>query len=75
MEAYREIMAGSKLAEIIDLPDELRTSEVEVIVLPVKEKDEQEKKNKTFNWDDLPKHDLGKVRFPLDRDSIYSNER
>ena len=27
MEAYREIIAGSKLAEVIDLPERLRKSE------------------------------------------------
>lgn len=35
MEAYRVIITGSNLTEVIDLPDRLRKSELEVIILPV----------------------------------------
>ena len=38
MEVYREIINGSKLAEVIDLPKILRESELEVIILPIKTK-------------------------------------
>lgn len=75
MEAYREIIAGSKLAEIIDLPENLRKSELEVIILPmVKEKRYTERKQ-SINLEDLPKHNMGKVLSPLDREHIYTNER
>ncbi len=75
MEAYREVIAGDKLVGVIDLPEELRTAEVEVIVLPLKDKTGKEEKKKTFSLDNLPKHKLGKVVYPLDRESIYSDER
>lgn len=75
MEAYREIIDGNKLSAVVDLPEKLRKSEVEIIVLPVKGKDNQERKKKTFNWDNLPKHNMGKVLTPLDREHIYTNER
>lgn len=75
MEAYREIIAGSKLAEVIDLPERLRKSEVEVIILPVEKKEKQVEKKQTINLEDLPKHNMGKVLSPLDREHIYANER
>jgi hypothetical protein len=75
MEAYREIIDGNKLASVVDLPEDLRKSEVEVIVLPVKDKATHERKKKTFNWNNLPKHNMGKVLSPLDREHIYTNER
>lgn len=75
MEAYREIIAGSKLAEVIDLPESLRKSEVEVIILPVEKKEKQVEKKQSINLEDLPKHNMGKVLSPLDREHIYTNER
>ncbi|MCP5105088.1 MAG: hypothetical protein GY950_16995 [bacterium] len=75
MEAYREIIAGNRLAEVIDLPEKLKSSEVEIIVLPVKDKDDRKDKNRSFKWEDIPEHNLGKELSPLDRDSIYSDER
>jgi hypothetical protein len=75
MEAYREIIAGSKLAEVIDLPERLRKSELEVIILPVEKKEKQTEKKQTINFEDLPKHKMGKMSSPLDREHIYTNER
>jgi hypothetical protein len=75
MEAYREIIAGSKLAEVIDLPERLKKSELEVIILPVEKKEKQTEKKQTINLEDLPKHNMGKVLSPLDRAHIYTNER
>jgi len=74
MEALREIIAGSKLAEVIDLPEELKASELEIIVLPIR-KDKEVEKNQSFNLEDLPKHKMGKGLSPLDRESIYTDER
>ncbi len=74
MEALREIIAGSKLAEVIDLPEQLKTSVLEVIVLPVSKEKEVEK-NQSFNLEDLPKHKMGKEFSPLDRENIYTDER
>ena len=75
MEAYREIIAGSKLAEVMDLPENLRKSELEVIILPVVKEKRYVKKKKSINLEDLPKHNMGKVLSPLDREHIYTNER
>lgn len=72
MEAYREIIAGSKLGEVIDLPEELKASELEVLIFPVKKKEKEDDKNQSINLDDLPSHNMGKVLSPLDRNSIYS---
>ncbi|MCP5048895.1 MAG: hypothetical protein GY940_17120 [bacterium] len=49
MQAYREIIEGKRLIDIVDLPSELRDKEVEIIVLPV----EESKKKRTKlsqNW-------------------------
>lgn len=75
MEAYREIIAGSKLAEVIDLPERLKKSELEVIILPVEKKGKQAEKKQVVNLEDLPKHNMGKVLSPLDREHIYTDER
>lgn len=76
MEAYREIIAGDKLAEVINLPEELKASELEVIILPIKKKKEKlKKKAESINVKNLPRHNMGKVLIPLDRESIYSDER
>ncbi len=72
--AYKETIAGGKLAEVIDLPEELKASELEILILPVKKK-QKRKKEPAINLDDLPTHHMGKVLSPLDRDSIYLNER
>lgn len=70
MEAYREVVTGNKLVGVIDLPEELRTAEIEIIVIPARGIDRQREKTKTFNWDNLPKHNLGRVVYPLDRNTI-----
>ncbi len=73
MEAYREIMPGDKLASIIDLPEEMKTSDCEVIVLPLEGKNK--KKTESFNWKNLPRHKMGKELSPINRENIYSSER
>ena len=75
MEALREIILGSKLAEVIDLPEEFKVSELEVIILPVKDKKKPTKKTQSINLEDLPRHKLGRELSPVDRDHIYTNER
>ena len=50
MEAYREIIAGSKLAEVMDLPENLRKSELEVIILPVVKEKRYVKKKSPLTW-------------------------
>lgn len=75
MEAYREIIAGSKLAGVIDLPKRLRQSELEVIILPMGKEKKHDEKKQSINLEDLPKHNMGKVLSPLDREHIYINER
>ena len=77
MEAYREIMPGDKLASIIDLPEDMKTSDCEVIVLPLEGKNKKkiEKKTESFNWKNLPRHKMGKELSPINRENIYSSER
>jgi len=75
MEAYREIIAGSKLAEVIELPENLRKSELEVIILPVMTEKRYVDKKRYITLEDLPRHNMGKVLSPLDREHIYTNER
>jgi hypothetical protein len=75
MEALREIILGSKLAEVIDLPEEFKASELEVIILPVKDKEKPTEKAQSINLHDLPRHKLGRELSPVDRDHIYTNER
>ncbi|UCH95213.1 MAG: hypothetical protein JSV88_33905 [Candidatus Aminicenantes bacterium] len=75
MEALREIILGSKLAEVIDLPEEFKASELEVIILPVKNKEKPAEKAQTINLEDLPRHKMGRELSPVDRDHIYINER
>jgi hypothetical protein len=67
MEALREIILGSKLAEVIDLPEEFKLSELEVIILPVKDKEKPTKKTQSINLEDLPRHKLGRELSPLAR--------
>ncbi len=44
MEAYKQIISRNKLAEVIDLPENLKTSELEVIILPMEGKEKKRKK-------------------------------
>jgi len=51
MQAYREIIDGRKLRRIINLPEELKQSEVEIIVLSVEKSNRKKKKGKLLqNW-------------------------
>jgi hypothetical protein len=75
MQAYREIINGQKLAGIVDLPEELRESELELIVFPVERKEKKETPNSNINPEDLPRHKMGRVLKPLDRENIYSGAR
>ncbi|MGD2086233.1 MAG: hypothetical protein PVH61_08620 [Candidatus Aminicenantes bacterium] len=75
MEAIREIITGNKLAGIIDLPEEFKASELEIIILPVKNKKKPVEKTQPINLEDLPRHKMGRERSPIDRDHIYINER
>ncbi len=70
MEVYREIINGNKLAEVIDLSKILRESELEVIILPLKNKNK-----KKISLKDIPKHNMGKILTELDRNSIYLDDR
>jgi hypothetical protein len=63
------------LAEVIDLPEEFKASELEVIILPVKNKEKPAEKAQSINLEDLPGHKLGRELSPVDRDHIYTNER
>ena len=75
MEAYKQIISGNKLAEVIDLPENLKTSELEVIIIPVENKEKETKKPQTIKLEDLPSHNLGRELLPVDREHIYTNER
>ena len=75
MEAYREFIAGNKLAEVMSLPEELKTSELEVIILPKKKEDRQIEKKQPIKLEDLPRHKLGIELSPIDREHIYTDER
>ncbi len=72
--AYKDVISGNKLAEVIDLPDDLRTSELEILIFPIRSKNRKDKR-KSFELEDLPAHSMGRIFTTLDRDSIYSNER
>jgi hypothetical protein len=51
MDAHREIIDSRKLRHIIDLPERLKGSEVEIIVLPIDRPKESKKKSKLRqNW-------------------------
>lgn len=51
MEAYREIIDSRKLSRIINLPDKLKKSEVEIIVLPTgKAKRKKGRKKLRQDW-------------------------
>ncbi len=51
MEAYREIIDSRKLRHIIKLPEKLKESEVEIIVLPIEKSKRKKRKNKLRqNW-------------------------
>ena len=49
MQAYREIIDGSRLGVIMNLPSELRDWDVEIIVLPV-ERNKKKKTRLSQNW-------------------------
>ncbi len=51
--AYRDIIAGNKLAEVIDLPEELKTIELEIVLFPLKNQNREEKR-KPFKIENLP---------------------
>ena len=72
--AYRDIIAGNKLAEVIDLPEELKSTELEIVLFPVRNQNREEKR-KPFKIEDLPVHHMGRILSPLDRNTIYDNER
>jgi len=38
MKAYRKIVDGDQLAKVIDIPDEFKDQEVEIVILPLKGK-------------------------------------
>ena len=72
---YKGTVAGNRLAEVmLDLPEELKTSELEVLIFPLKS-DYRKEKPGLIKIDDLPLHNMGKVLSSLDRNSIYSDER
>lgn len=75
MEAYREYIAGAKLAEVMSLPEELKESELEVIILPIKKEGKQIEEIQTIDPDDLPRHKMGTECWPIDREHIYADER
>ncbi|HLP61575.1 MAG TPA: hypothetical protein VK186_22230 [Candidatus Deferrimicrobium sp.] len=79
MEALREIIVGSRLAEVIDLPEEFKTSDLEIIILPLIEEKKKKSTDKIhaipINLSDLPRHKMGRELSKVDRDHIYSNER
>jgi hypothetical protein len=51
MQAYREIIDGMKLKDIVNLPETLMKSQVEIIVLPVKPPKRKNPGGKlTQNW-------------------------
>jgi len=79
MEALREIIVGSRLAEVIELPEEFKTSDLEVIILPLlkEKKDTSAAKINTIpvKLVDLPRHKMGRELSIIDRDHIYTNER
>ena len=49
MQAYREIIDGSRLGRIVNLPPALKDQEVEIIVLPVG-KNKKRKTKLSQNW-------------------------
>ena len=51
------------------------TSELEVIIIPVENKEKETKKPQTIKLEDLPSHNLGRELLPVDREHIYTNER
>jgi hypothetical protein len=64
MEALREIIVGSRLAEVIDLPEAFKASELEVIILPIGKKKKKKSTKKiqatSVKLEDLPRHKMGK---------------
>ncbi len=72
--AYRDTIAGKRLAEVIDLPDDLKTTELEILLFPVRDR-HREEKSKPFKIEDLPVHNMGRILSTLDRNTIYDNER
>lgn len=75
MRFARKIIESEKLIDLIDLPDELRQSKVEVIVLPIDDDAEVNTKNKTGEEnfiETLMDHPRTIAGFkPLTRDEIY----
>ena len=55
MEALREIIVGSRLAGIIDLPEAFEASELEVIILPL-EKEKKKNRQKNLTWHQIHGH-------------------
>ncbi|MCK4762670.1 MAG: hypothetical protein KAW12_10780 [Candidatus Aminicenantes bacterium] len=50
MEAHREIIDSRKLSRIINLPDKLKKSEVEIIVLPTGKAKKKRKNKLRQDW-------------------------
>jgi hypothetical protein len=79
MEALREIIVGSRLAGVIDLPEAFKTSELEVIIMPLKKEKKKKSTEKiqttSIKLEDLPRHKMGKELSKVDRTHIYTNER
>ena len=51
MQFVRTIVESNRLEELVTIPKEFKNQKVEVLILPLNEK--QEKKKKTFNPDDF----------------------
>jgi hypothetical protein len=51
MQFVRTIVESNRLEELVDIPGEFKNQKVEILILPLIEK--QEKKKKTFNPDDF----------------------
>ncbi len=79
MEALKEIIYGGRLAGVIDLPESFKTSELEVIILPLRKETKKKSPGKTqgrsVKLEDLPRHKMGKELIKVDRAHIYNNER
>lgn len=82
MEAYREIIDGKKLADIINIPKEFLQSKIELIVLPVKAKDtgsiNDDSREIVGSDDILPEVFYNPIKVSqyinIKRDEIYENE-
>jgi len=71
MEALREIIVGSRLAEVIDLPEEFKTTDLEVIILPLTKEKKAKLADKIntipVNLANLPRHKMGRELSIIDR--------